>query len=457
MTATFRRLKSRAFGTDLTNQLINRPLKNKGHDATESEVRKPDVRKPEKSTWKPIQQIRQRLANGFQSERDFIFSPKEPQKPAKPSFGRQNGISVPKLTVDIHPAPSHVPPPIQIPKAQDVVTSKPSLGRRHLVPIPAVPHCARLSPRPSPKSPLDDALGPQMYPDAPYLEQSMSNSFMNESDPRHYIRNRESVSPRAEGSYVVSKKDREILIDWIIRISNKFDLNLYTIYLTINVFDRYLASLKGAIQGDRQHSFQLIACATMWIASKYHEVYAPEPDDFGVLTVGKVTKEQLIDMELKVLIAINFELTIETPLSFIPRFQDIGYAYIDMKKAKDGTTKKDAEVQKKVLGSMMMYCLEICSLDYKLSLEKPSKVAAAIMYYCCIGTNIFSWNQFKDDNVLKFVNHYRVNDVLNIMQKIHRIAIKVEKEKKSRIYTKYSSREQYRVTSIAKKMHLNKC
>lgn len=278
----------------------------------------------------------------------------------------------------------------------------------------------------------------------------MSLSFLNEIDGSHYIRNRAACTPLVEGEYHVSKKDREILIDWIIRICNKFELSEYTVYLSINIFDRYLASSHGKIQGDRQHKFQLIACATMWMASKYHEVYAPEPDDFSVLTAGTITKDELIAMELTVWIAINFELTIETPLSFIPRFIDIGSAYIDMKKT------KDTETQKKVLHSMMMFCLEISSLDYKLSLEKPSKLAAAIMYYCCIGTNVFSWNQFKDDNVLKFVNDVRVNDVLSIMQKIHRISIKVEKEKKSRLYEKYSSKEQYRVTSIAKKMHIIK-
>jgi len=234
-------------------------------------------------------------------------------------------------------------------------------------------------------------------------------------------------------------------------ICNKFELSEYTVYLSVNIFDRYMASLNGKIQGDRQHTFQRIACATMWIASKYHDVYAPEPDDFSVLTARAVSKNQLIETELAILIAINFELTIETPLSFIPRFNDIGCAYIDRK------NRKNAKTQKKVLHSMMMYCLEICSLDYKLSLEKPSKVAAAILYYCCIGTNIFSWNQFKDDNGLKFVNDYRVNDVLFIMKKMHRICIKIEVDKKSRIYDKYSSKEQNRVTQIAKKMHLNNC
>ena len=450
MTST---LPSRAFGTDITNQLT------KCQPQTKQSQLNAKCSNNKTSTLKT-------LADGL-ADRDvsFMQSPKKP-KPIKPAFKRQRGIC---LRIDCHAEPIAKPPTMAAAMSIDSIAdnnslristpyNKPPTVQRHL----SVPIISGTPPiiSGSPASPLDGVLGPKSYPETPYVDHSISLSFLNECDGRHYIRKRGdgNTSPVEEGQHLVSKKDREILVDWIIRICNKFDLSELTVYLSINIFDRYLASLRGKIQGDRQHTFQLIACATMWIASKYHEVYAPEPDDFAVLTSGAVSKDELIEMELSVLVAIGMELTIETPLSFIPRFNDIGCAYIDMKKGKDGKP-KDAEskdTQKKILHSMMMFCLEISSLDYKLSLEKPSKVAVAIMYYCCIGTNIFSWNQFKDDNVLKFVNHYRVNDVLGIMQKIHRISIKIEKEKQSRIYEKYSAKKHYRVTKIAKKMSQQK-
>lgn len=64
---------------------------------------------------------------------------------------------------------------------------------------------------------------------------------------------------------------RMILIDWLIEVHRKFDLNPETLYLTINIVDRFL-SLKQI----RRRELQLVGISAMLIASKYEEIWAPE-------------------------------------------------------------------------------------------------------------------------------------------------------------------------------------
>lgn len=66
---------------------------------------------------------------------------------------------------------------------------------------------------------------------------------------------------------------RAILIDWLIQVHHKFELSPETLYLTINIVDRYLAT-KTTLRKE----LQLLGISAMLIASKYEEIWAPEVD-----------------------------------------------------------------------------------------------------------------------------------------------------------------------------------
>jgi G2/mitotic-specific cyclin-B, other len=69
----------------------------------------------------------------------------------------------------------------------------------------------------------------------------------------------------------VNEKMRAILIDWLVEVHLKFKLVPETLYLTVNLIDRYLERVE--VMRDK---LQLVGVTAMLIASKYEEIYAPE-------------------------------------------------------------------------------------------------------------------------------------------------------------------------------------
>lgn len=64
---------------------------------------------------------------------------------------------------------------------------------------------------------------------------------------------------------------RAILIDWLIEVHKKFELVPESLYLTINIVDRFLA-----VKTIPRRELQLAGISAMLIACKYEEIWAPE-------------------------------------------------------------------------------------------------------------------------------------------------------------------------------------
>jgi cyclin B len=72
---------------------------------------------------------------------------------------------------------------------------------------------------------------------------------------------------------------RAVLIDWLVDVHYKFKLLPETIFLTVNLIDRFLEKVSIS-----RKKLQLVGVACMFIASKYEEIYAPELKDFAYVT-----------------------------------------------------------------------------------------------------------------------------------------------------------------------------
>ncbi|KAL7238750.1 hypothetical protein ACSBR2_004782 [Camellia fascicularis] len=68
----------------------------------------------------------------------------------------------------------------------------------------------------------------------------------------------------------INSKMRSILIDWLTEVHRKFELMLETLYLTVNIVDRYL--LVNVVP---RRELQLVGISSMLIACKYKEIWAP--------------------------------------------------------------------------------------------------------------------------------------------------------------------------------------
>lgn len=97
---------------------------------------------------------------------------------------------------------------------------------------------------------------------------------------------------------------RAILIDWLIDVHLKFKLLSETLYLTVNIIDRYL-SQKLTIHRSR---LQLIGVSALLISTKYEEIYPPTVKDLVYITDNAYTKNEILTMESEILVTLDFDI-----------------------------------------------------------------------------------------------------------------------------------------------------
>ena len=155
-------------------------------------------------------------------------------------------------------------------------------------------------------------------------------------------------------------KMRGILIDWLVEVHLKFKLMPETLYLTVNLIDRFLE--KEQIM---RNKLQLVGVTAMFMASKYEEIYAPECRDFVYISDKAYTRDEILRMEGLMLSRLNFQLTAPNAFVFIKRFAKVaGIAT---------TPRSTTEL-------LANYLLELTLQDYKMLKYLPSTICASAIY-----------------------------------------------------------------------------
>jgi cyclin A len=134
-------------------------------------------------------------------------------------------------------------------------------------------------------------------------------SYLRENEVRYhtedYMQHQKDITPHM----------RAILVDWLIEVAEEYKLSSETLYLAVSYIDRYL-SKKTVMRG----KLQLVGVASMLLASKYEEIYAPSVDEFVYISDNTYTKEEVFSMESNVLDTLEFCLTGATIKNFLRRF-----------------------------------------------------------------------------------------------------------------------------------------
>lgn len=94
----------------------------------------------------------------------------------------------------------------------------------------------------------------------------------------------------------------------------RFELLQETLYLTVNLVDRYLARNEVA-----RNKLQLVGVTAMLVSSKYEEMYPPEVGDFEFITDNAYSREEILHMEQHLLASIDFAMGQPLPLHFLRR------------------------------------------------------------------------------------------------------------------------------------------
>ncbi|KAF2433919.1 G2/M-specific cyclin NimE [Tothia fuscella] len=168
----------------------------------------------------------------------------------------------------------------------------------------------------------------------------------------HTMANKDYMENQSELEW----KMRGILVDWLLEVHTRFRLLPETLFLAVNIIDRFLSS--KVVQLDR---LQLVGVTAMFIASKYEEVLSPHVQNFRHVADDGFTEEEILSAERFVLTALDYDLSYPNPMNFLRRISKAD----------------NYDVQTRTLGK---YLLEISCLDHRFLEFPPSHVSAAAMY-----------------------------------------------------------------------------
>lgn len=196
----------------------------------------------------------------------------------------------------------------------------------------------------------DDVGNPQMLPE--YVNEIYA--YMR------ILEQRQAVRPGylgADGSKVgaIKPRMRNFLVDWLVDVAQQFSVIQETLYLTVGILDRFLQEEAASISTKQ---LQLVGVTAMFIACKYEEMYPPEADDFVYITDKAYKNSEILQMEIRILKRLDFDLGRPLPIHFLRRCSKAGLV--------DGDTHNLAK-----------YIMELSIVDYKFAHVEPSRIAAA--------------------------------------------------------------------------------
>lgn len=149
---------------------------------------------------------------------------------------------------------------------------------------------------------------------------------------------------------------RTLLIDWMVEVQETFELNHETLYLAVKIVDLYLSRVEIT-----KDLLQLLGATAFFIACKYDERTPPLIDDFLYICDGAYKHKQFVQMEIKILRTLDFDLGIPLSYRFLRRY------------ARCNSTPMS-------ILTLARYILETSLLDYDAIFYSDSKMAAAALY-----------------------------------------------------------------------------
>ncbi|KAF9144697.1 G2/mitotic-specific cyclin [Linnemannia schmuckeri] len=150
-------------------------------------------------------------------------------------------------------------------------------------------------------------------------------------------------------------KMRSVLVDWLAEVHNKFKLLPETLFLAVNLIDRFLSS-----RGVSLVKLQLVGVTALFIAAKYEEVMAPSVQNFIYMTDGGFTDKEILKAERYMLQALSFKLCYPSPMNFLRRISKADNYDIHSR-------------------TVAKYLMEVPLLDHNFLPYQPSLISAAAL------------------------------------------------------------------------------
>jgi len=238
-------------------------------------------------------------------------------------------------------------------------------------------------------------------------------AYLRELEGRCVVRNMHLAGQQT------NERMRAVLVDWLVEVQGQFKLLQETLHSTVDIIDRYMA-VEGKNVG--RSKLQLVGVSAMFLAAKIEEMYAPACNDFVYITDNAYTEDEIKATELKIVRALEFNLSQPVSLNFLRRFSKAG----------------DVDV---LQHNLAKFFLETCLLDYTLVPVPGSKLAAASLFLSLSLTEACLPREEAWSPTLAFYSGYSKEEVMPVVRKIASNVVKAAKAptKLQAVRNKYKS------------------
>ncbi|XP_024031374.1 G2/mitotic-specific cyclin-2 isoform X2 [Morus notabilis] len=211
----------------------------------------------------------------------------------------------------------------------------------------------------------------------------------------------------------INEKMRAILIDWLIEVHHKFELMEETLFLTVNLIDRFLE--RRIVM---RKKLQLVGVTAMLLACKYEEVSIPMIEDFVLITDKAYTKNDILEMEKLMVNTLQFNFSLPTPFVFMRRF------------LKAVQSNKKLEV-------LSSFIVELCLVENEMLKFPPSLLSAAAIYTAqCSLCRLKQWSKTSE-----WYTNYSEDQLLECSRLMVAFHQNAGKGKLTGVYRKYNTRK----------------
>ena len=193
----------------------------------------------------------------------------------------------------------------------------------------------------------------------------------------------------------INEKMRIILLDWLVEVHIKFNLLSETLFIAINLIDRFLS--KKTIH---RKYLQLLGITSLLIACKYEEIYPPEIKQLIHMTDNAYNKNQVFKMENEILGVVKFNISFPTSLKFLEIY-------------KNKLNLCDKNFYR------CLYFIQVSLIDYNSSVFNPSLIAATSLYFNYLNKNKINELEYDEKSLFNLTGYNKNNmsECLNCLNK----------------------------------------
>ncbi len=195
---------------------------------------------------------------------------------------------------------------------------------------------------------------------------------------------------KLQDSSEINEKHRSVVIEWLSYIIHYFSQSNETLFMSINIMDRYISKKKISL-----NIYQLVAISSYLIASKFEDTNSPLIDDLIYVSKNIYTQNDIIAMEKDILSALNFD------IFFVSSYQFFSLFYLL------------SDLNNKILFCLGHLILELCLLNIDIMSCEQSLLAIGALLIAKKSLDIK-----EEISNVKLICDYNENDIKEIQKKI---------------------------------------